>query len=93
MKTLENTQSELRESWLTRNLPCIGDNYERRELLLIKIKRQRNTKDQRCVCPPPGTALGSESPFQKGEDYFGCDGGGKLRWIVVATSLVDLVRG
>jgi hypothetical protein len=32
---------QARESWLTRSLQSIGDNYERRELLLIKLKRQR----------------------------------------------------
>lgn len=41
MKTLENTLNKLESPGLTSNLQSTGDNYEERELLLVKVRRQR----------------------------------------------------
>lgn len=41
LQALEKAQSKIKESRLTRNLQSIGESYERRQLLLIKMERQR----------------------------------------------------
>lgn len=56
--TVEGPKQD-KESWLTGNLQPTGENYERRQQLLIKIERKRKGP----------TVLCCELPFHRGEEF------------------------